>query len=64
MHSAMTPIFAVSQNGLLAMQCRSRCNAFLAAMVHGVSEVIVVLILLAWRVVLGPIDRYGSFDCI
>ena len=64
MHSAMTPIFAVSQNGLLAMQCRSCRDAFLATMVHAVSEVIDVLILLAWRVALGTIDRYGSFDCI
>ena len=46
------------------MQCRSRRDAFSAAMVDGISEVIDVLILLAWRLALGPIYRYGSFDCI
>ena len=33
------------------MQCRSRRDAFSAAMVDGISEVIDVLILLAWRLV-------------
>ena len=46
------------------MQCRSRHDAFLAAVVDGISEVINVLILLAWRVALGPIDRYGSFNSV
>ena len=49
---------------MLAVQCRSRRDAFSAAMIDGISEVINVLILLAWRVALGPIDRYASFDCI
>ena len=51
-------------NWILAMQCQSRRDAFLAAMIDGISEVINVLILLAWWVALGPIDRYGNFDCI
>ena len=61
MHSATTPIFAATLNWILAMQCRSRRDAFSAAMVDRILEVIDVLILLAWRVALGPIDRYASF---
>ena len=46
------------------MQYRSRRDAFSAAIVDGILEVINVLILLTWRVALGLIDRCGSFDGI
>ena len=49
---------------MLAMQCRSCCDVFSAAMVDGISETIDAFILLAWRVALGLIDRYSSFDWI
>ena len=49
---------------MLAIQCWSRRDTFWAAMVHGISEMIDALILLAWRVVFRTIDRYTSFHCI
>ena len=64
MHSVTNSIFVATLNWMLAMQCRSRRDAFLAAMVDVILEVIDVLVLLAWRVALGPIDRYASFDGI